>query len=251
MLVTEWRTYERIDANFNGHEYILVKPKKAAEGRPWVWRAEFFSAFDSVDMDLLAKGWHIAYYGISDMYGCPEAVELMKGFFDFITKEYDLSEKADIFGFSRGGLYSVNYTAKYPEDISVLYLDAPVLDIRSWPAGLGIGVGAPTEWDECKKCFGLTDVKSIVEFKDNPLDKTDILLENNIPVVLCAGDSDEVVPYVENGEIFDSLYRRKNGDILTILKPGCNHHPHSISIPGPISKFIAEHRGLYNSDSIL
>ncbi|MGN1095156.1 MAG: alpha/beta hydrolase family protein [Eubacteriales bacterium] len=237
-----WKGYERIDDVFDGHDYVLVKPHTAANGNPWVWRAEFFSAFDSVDMDLLSKGWHIAYYRISNMYGCPESVELMKNFHCFITKEYNLSTKADIFGFSRGGLYSVNYTAKYPDDISVLYLDAPVLDIRSWPAGLGFGAGSPLEWAECKACYGLGDVMSIVNFHDNPIDKIETLVKNNIPVALCAGDSDETVPYVENGKILDEKYRRLGGDIITILKPGCNHHPHSISIPEPISNFIINHR---------
>lgn len=239
---TDWRTYERIDDVFNGRSYIIVKPHNAAEGTPWVWRAEFFSAFDSVDMDLLSKGWHIAYYDTSNMYGCPQAIELMKKFHDFIINEYDLSPKADIFGFSRGGLYAVNYTALYPNDISVLYLDAPVLDIRSWPAGLGLGNGAAFEWKECKEFYGLSDVRSIIEFNQNPLDKIDALIRNNIPVVLCAGEADEVVPYRENGMIFDAAFRQHSSDILTILKPLCNHHPHSIEHPEPISKFIAEHR---------
>ena len=242
MTKTEWRTYERTDGTFNGRNYILVKPKKNAAGNPWVWRAEFFSAFDSVDMDLLSKGWHIAYYDVSNMYGCDEAITLMKNFHGFITKEYELSAKADIFGFSRGGLYAVNYTAQYPDDISVLYIDAPVLDIRSWPAGLGLGKNAPSEWKECKEFYGLSDVRSIIDFDRNPLDKTDILIKNKIPVVLCAGEVDEVVPYAENGRIFNDIYRKSGGDILTILKPNCNHHPHSIDIPDPISRFIEEHR---------
>lgn len=50
------------------------------------------------------------------MYGNEESVELLKGFHDFVTAEFGLSEKADVFGFSRGGLYAVNYTLKYPSD---------------------------------------------------------------------------------------------------------------------------------------
>ncbi len=242
MEIRDWRGYEQIVDRFNEREYLLVKPHKAAEGNPWVWRAEFFSAFDSVDMDLLEKGWHIGYYGVSNMYGCDESIELMKKFRDFFVKEYGLSEKADIFGFSRGGLYSVNYTAKYPNDISVLYLDAPVLDVRSWPGGVGIGCGSPNEWEDCKRWFKLSTVNDIVNFKGNPLDKIDTLIENNIPVVLCAGDSDVVVPYVENGEIFSNEYKAKGGDIMTIVKPGCDHHPHSIYNPKPISDFIMEHK---------
>lgn len=234
--------YELIEDIFDGRQYLLLLPKEEAFGKPWVWRAEFFGGFDYVDMEMVKRGWHVAYYRVSDMYGNNESVELMKKFHDFITAEYSLSEKADIFGFSRGGLYSVNYSAKYPEDISTVYLDAPVLDIRSWPAGLGLGLGDCKCWEECKICYGIHDVMSIVNFNDNPLDKIHILAKNKTPVVICAGGSDKDVPYSENGEIFDKKFRMLGGDIMTIVKPDCAHHPHSIERPSPIADFIEKHR---------
>ena len=239
---TIYNGYELIEDTFDGRQYLLLLPKEEAFGKPWVWRAEFFGGFDYVDMALVAQGWHVAYYKVSDMYGNPESIELMKKFHGFITKEYDLPDKADIFGFSRGGLYSVNYAAKYPEDISVVYLDAPVLDIRSWPGGIGIGLGAEKCWKECKECYNLDSVLSVVNFNDNPLDKIHVLAKNKTAVVICAGDSDRDVPYCENGEIFDREFRALGGDIMTIVKPGCDHHPHSIERPQPIVDFIVKHR---------
>ncbi len=32
--------------------------------------------------------------------------------------EYGLNEKADVFGFSRGGIYAVNYALKYSSGVS-------------------------------------------------------------------------------------------------------------------------------------
>lgn len=237
-----YKGYELLEDSFDGRYYEVLKPAEEAFGRPWVWRAEFFGGFDYVDMELVKRGWHVAYYCVSDMYGNPESVKLMKKFYDFVTEEYSLSQKADIFGFSRGGLYSVNYTAEYPEDINTVYLDAPVLDIRSWPGGIGTGMGAADCWKECKQCYELCDVKSVVEFDKNPLDKIDILAANRIPVIICAGEADDDVPYLENGDIFDKRYRLLGGDIITILKPGCSHHPHSLERPQPIVDFIEKHR---------
>lgn len=237
-----YKGYELIEDTFEGRTYKLLLPKEETFGKNWVWRAEFFGAFDYVDLELVKRGWYVAYYCVSDMYGNDESVELMKKFHDFITAKYSLAQKADIFGFSRGGLYSVNYTSKYPEDISTVYLDAPVLDIRSWPAGLGLGLGDYRCWDECKDCYNIHDVRSIVDFNRNPLDKIDILAQNKIPVVICAGGSDRDVPYSENGEIFDKKYRALGGDIMTIVKPDCEHHPHSIQRPQPIADFIEKHR---------
>ena len=226
---------------WKGHQITIYEPERRAEGSPWVWRAEFLNAFDYADQELLAKGWCIAYYSVSDMFGCPEAVELMKDFHDYIVEEYSLSPKADIFGFSRGGLYSVNYTIKYPEDISTLYLDAPVLDIRSWPAGYGSGDGSEHDWEMCKACYKLTE-EDAQNFNGNPVDKLQELHDTGIPVILIAGDSDTLVPYEENGKHLVDFYREKGGKIMVIVKKGVGHHPHSLENPEEIVKFISEYR---------
>jgi alpha-beta hydrolase superfamily lysophospholipase len=44
----------------------LMSPQEAAEGRPWVWRAEFFDAFAGVDLDLVRRGWRLAYKDYDD-----------------------------------------------------------------------------------------------------------------------------------------------------------------------------------------
>jgi len=239
--VSDWRGYERHDFSFNGHEGLIVFPKTAAEGNPWVWRAEFFSAFDTVDMDLLAKGWAVAHYSVSDMYGAPQAVSLMKSFKEALVEKYSLSAKCAMFGFSRGGLYTVNYTAEHPEDVAVIYLDAPVCDIKSWPWGYGKGDGDSECWEQCKELYGLTD-ESAKTFTGNPLNKIEKLVSDKIPCILVAGLIDKIVPYCENGELFVKQYEALGGEIKTILKPDCDHHPHSLDDPAPISDFIIVHK---------
>ena len=238
---TIWEGYDRTDFLLNEHPGHIIHPKKPLPGNPWVWRAEFFGAFDTADRALLAKGWHIAYYKLSDMYGCPEAVEQMKLFHDAAAEHFSLDPKADLFGFSRGGLYSVNYAASYPEDIAVLYLDAPVLDIRSWPGGLGDGVGAPKQWEECLGWYRLSE-EDARSFDRNPLDRIPELIAGNIPIMLVAGGADSVVPYHENGMILHKEYTMRGGRIRTIVKPDCEHHPHSLEDPAPIVEMIEQTR---------
>ena len=55
------------------------------------------------------------------------------------------------------------------------------------------------------------------------------------------GRADKCVPYSENGEIFAARVRAAGGVIETIVKPNCDHHPHSLEDPRPITDFIAEH----------
>ena len=65
-----------------------------------------------------------------------------------------------------------------------------------------------------------------------------VLAEHNIPIILVAGDSDKTVPYEENGKLLEDYYRVHGCTIQTILKPGCDHHPHGLEDPASIADFI-------------
>jgi len=236
---SEWKGCERTDFFVDGREAIVIAPKRAAAGRPWIWRTEFFDAFAYADMALLEQGWHIAYCRLSHMYGCPGAVELMSGFYEQVKRKFQLAPKAALFGFSRGGLYAVQYAAAHPEHVLALYLDAPALDIRSWPGGKGSGKGAPQQWEECIAVYGL-DETAAVRFRGNPLDKAELIVRAGIPILLVAGDKDEIVPLAENGALLEQRVDQLGGSIRTIVKPGVAHHPHSLEQPQPIVDFMNE-----------
>lgn len=235
---SKWKGYRRLDFYLDGREGVLIVPNQPREDGMWIWRTEFLGAFDTADMAMLEQGYYLAYYCLSDMYGCPKAVNLMEEFRGFIMGYFKLSAKPILFGFSRGGLYAVNYAAKYFLYVTALYLDAPVLDINSWPHGAGKGEGSPDCWEECKKCYGLTE-ETAKSFDKNPIDQIPTLLEAAIPIILVAGDADTVVPYCENGEKLAKLYQN-SGRFQVIIKPGCGHHPHSLEDPAPIVQFLNE-----------
>ncbi|MDF2675692.1 MAG: hypothetical protein K0R09_3964 [Clostridiales bacterium] len=229
-----WENNKKISFTVNERLGFIIVPHNPISDKKWIWRAEFFGAFDTADRALLAKGWYIAYYDVSNMYGSPRAIRLMKDFFEIVTTEFSLSKKTVLFGFSRGGLYSVNYALTYPEDIACLYLDAPVLRIQSWPRSC---VKAQKEWHECMDCYGLTE-ETADSFCENPLDRVSEIAVYGIPILIIAGDSDEIVPYTENGQIFAQLFLTYGGVIKTIVKKGVKHHPHSLEDPLPIIEFI-------------
>jgi lysophospholipase L1-like esterase/pimeloyl-ACP methyl ester carboxylesterase len=235
-----WKGYERVDFMLDGREGLLIFPKQFASGKPWIWRAEFFDAFAYADMALLEQGWAIAYYGLSNMYGCPSAVDRMHSFQNHVTNAFGLAPKTVLFGFSRGGLYAFNYAAKYPEYVKLLYLDAPVLDMQSWPGGKGEGTGAPIEWEECLSVYGMTE-ESFIYAGCSPLDRVEELAAASIPVLIVAGDADIPVPIAENAIPFEQHYRELGGTMKLIVKPGVGHHPHSLEQPEPILAFIHAH----------
>ncbi len=242
--------YKKIEFKVNGRDSIIVCPKNPLPGNPWVWKTEFFEAFNFVERSLLERGWHLVYHSASDMYGCPESIEMFKEFYDYVIKEYELSEKPALFGFSRGGLYASNFALRYPEACGLLYLDAPVLDIRSWPGGKGVGVGCPPCWEECMNWYKL-DEESAKDFSGNPLDHSEEIAKLGIPILLVCGCADKVVPYSENGEPFYNRVTAAGGKIKKILKPICDHHPHSIRDPRETVEFIEDAYGYKHTDSDL
>src|SRR5882757_1385919 len=56
-----WNGFEREDFEVDGRACTLVRPRTAADGRPWIWRTEFFGREPQADIELLSRGFHLAY----------------------------------------------------------------------------------------------------------------------------------------------------------------------------------------------
>jgi pimeloyl-ACP methyl ester carboxylesterase len=236
---SDWNGYEKLDFTVAGRPALLVNPKNPAPGNPWIWRTEFFGHEPQGDIALLGLGWHVAYFKVSDMYGAPASIDLMEQFRDFVVQNYGLNPRAVLEGFSRGGLYAVNFAATHPDQAAALYLDAPVLDIRSWPGGKGASKGDAHCWQQALEIYGITE-DTAKDFKGNPLDRLEPLLAAKIPILAICGDADKVVPYPENTAILKERCEKAGGTISVILKPGGDHHPHSLKDPQPIVDFLVK-----------
>ena len=150
-----------IKIEFNGREATIVRPENP-NGK-WIWKTEFLYAFDKAEVELCKDGYTRVYYNVSNKYGSYQAVRLMHKFHSFIVKELDLDEKCFLFGFSRGGLYAFNYALTYPEYVEKVYLDAPVLDMRSWPWD------GTNERNQVYNEFDLTP-ETLKNFKGHPIE---------------------------------------------------------------------------------
>src|SRR5260370_31346040 len=64
-------------------------------------------------------------------------------------------------GFSRGALYALNWAALNPRSVAFLYLDAPVCDFKSWPAGRGRAQGSAEDWHRLKQVYGFTEAQAL------------------------------------------------------------------------------------------
>ena len=218
-----------INFEFNGYEATVIRPENP-NGK-WVWKTEFLYAFDSAERELLARGYTRVYYAISNKYGSYHAVRLMHDFYKHVIREFDLDRQCVLFGFSRGGLYAFNFALFYPECVSKIYLDAPVLDMRTWPP-----VGSENR-EQVYAEYSLTP-ESIETFTGHPVLNFAELFSHRIPLLLVAGDADEIVPYELNAGRMIDFCTSAGIDLEYYVKPGCKHHPHSLEDPTPIVDFV-------------
>ena len=214
----------------NGYQATVLFPENP-NGK-WLWKTEFFYAFDQAERALFELGYTRVYYQISDKFGSPSAVRLMRAFHDELLKRYPfLEEKANLFGFSRGGLYAFSYALYYPDKVKSLYLDAPVLNLKSWPK--------KDSEDQALffKEFNLNR-ETFETFSNSPVDNLVEFEKIAPPVLLIAGDSDDVVPFEENGKILFDYMQSKGKNVELYLKEKCGHHPHSLEDVAPVVEFI-------------
>lgn len=244
---TRWEGFDRYDFEFAGKPAIVVVPREPRPGRPWTWRGEFFGAFANADIGLVARGFHLAYLGVPDLFGSPAAVAAWTAFHEVLTTEYKLARKVALIGLSRGGLYCYNWAAANPDKAACVYADAAVCDFKSWPGGtvkgLGRGDGSAAEWEKLLKAYGFQSDAEAVAYRGNPVDNLRPLAEARIPLLHVYGDADTVVPADENTGLVAKRYRELGGSITLIPKPGVGHHPHGLADPTPIVDFIIEHAG--------
>jgi pimeloyl-ACP methyl ester carboxylesterase len=233
---SEWNGFARVDFEVAGRPCLLVAPKVAAAGRPWIWRTEFFGHEPQGDIALLKRGWHVAYLNAQNMYGAPKAITLMEAFHGELVKTHGLARRVVLEGFSRGGLYAFNFAVAHPTWVAALYLDAPVLDIRSWPGSKR----ESKEWRECLAVYGLTE-ETVAAFKGGPLDNVAVVAKAGVPILSVCGAADSVVPMAQNTSMLEKKYRELGGMIEVIAKPGVDHHPHSLKDPAPIVDFLVKH----------
>lgn len=236
----KWKGYERYDFTYKNKTAIVVRPKKAREGNPWIWRPAFFGSFAYADEALLKEGFHVVYYDLTHQYGCPSSIKAGTDFYNNMVSQYGLSSKVTLEGISRGGYQALQWAIVHPEKVACIYLDNPVCDMFSWP-----GKQREKLWKDFLKLWQLDETITPETFKGNPIHHLQALAEQKVPILAVCGDSDKVVPFAENMKLVRDAYVKLGGPVELIIKPGADHHPHSLEKPEPIVDFIIRHQPAY------
>ncbi len=101
---------------------IVVVPKTPAAGNPWSWRGCYWDHEPQAEIELLKRGFHVAYI-TADNERRPD--KKWEAWYAFLTQEHGLFKKPAFIGMSRGGEFSYIWSTTHPDKVACIYADNP------------------------------------------------------------------------------------------------------------------------------
>ncbi|MGA2501488.1 MAG: alpha/beta hydrolase [Tepidisphaeraceae bacterium] len=101
---------------------IVIVPKEAAPGNPWSWRGCYWDHQPQTEVELLKRGFHIAYISANSTL---KPGKEWDAWYAFLTDKHGLSKKPAFIGMSRGGEYAYTWATTHPDSVSCIYADNP------------------------------------------------------------------------------------------------------------------------------
>lgn len=234
--------FKRIDFDFCGREAIIVFPKTSEYKKEWMLKTEYFGAFfERIEKQMLENGYILVYLQNVSRWGTSEDQAAKRKFADFLHEKYGVEKRCICIGMSCGGFHAVCFATQFPSYVSLLYLDAPLLSFDGWNEEFA--ESEREKWrSEQMSAYGFKTLAELNGYKDCPINKLDILTDNNIPVALVYGGSDTIVDCKKNSEALINHYQKHNAPIKFWCKPNCDHHPHGLEDSTEIIKFIDNYK---------
>ncbi len=234
----QWNGFQSESFEFEGKTGYVIFPENPNPEKRWIFKTEYLGAFPAFDIEMLKLGYHLVHIANETRWCLKSDTERQANFAKYVIKKYGLNEKCCLLGLSCGGMQAVYLAANYPEIVSVIYIDAPVLNLLSCPGGIGHATNGM--YFEFNRATGMT-LSELINYREHPIDYAHKLIENKLPLFLVCGDSDNIVPYVENGQHLAKLYEVSDVPFSKIIKPGSGHHPHGLTDSTPIIEFVQKY----------
>ena len=243
--------FSRYTIPVGNEKATVLCPTKPAEGRPWVLAPSSYDLKSApvayiaqTELELVKRGFYVVTLNLGNTYGSPDAIAKWDELYPVMTQKYGMAKKPALMGLSREGLAIARWAAANRGKVSCLYMDKAVCDFKSWPGGkLGIGKGSEGDWKNLIKLYHFKSEKQALAYHKNPIDLVRKLVSSKVAIIYVAGETDEAVPYSNNGAIMEQQYKKWGGTFRLILKKGEGHHPHGLQDQSPIVDFIQLHAG--------
>jgi dienelactone hydrolase len=225
-----------------GREAALVCPVTAEPNRRWLLKTEYFGAFPGLELEMLARGWHVAWMANEHRWAGAADIEAKKAWIEQLAGDFHLNRRCVPVGMSAGGAMAVKLAAACPERISALYLDAPALNYLSF-----LGLTTPEARKETAPVLEeilaalQMDLSRLLCWREHPMDFIPGLVQRRIPLALVYGREDKIVPWRENARLLEQAYEGSGVPFVVFAKEKGGHHPHGLTDPSPIADFIVAH----------
>lgn len=235
--------YKYSEFSYQGNNCRIIFPERSESTHPWLWRSRFWDKEPLSDILLLERGFHIVYYDQIEKMGNSEAVAAWDDLYAFLVAG-GLNSKAVIAGMDIGAVYGLNWAAVNPGRVVAVYLDNPLLDMKS----LFIDPeGNPKEDSDysiaVENAYGITR-EEIAQFTGSPIDQTEQIVSGNYPILLLYAENDELMPNVRNAFPFERKIKEQGGNITLYEKKESGHDDFGLPNPAPVTAFIMESCGL-------
>ena len=102
---------------------VVVVPKTAAPGNPWSWQACYWNHQPQTEVELLRRGFHIAFVA-PDPRNQGKPWDL---WYKFMTETHGLAKKAAFIGMSKGGVNEFDWGVVNADKVACIYADNPAL----------------------------------------------------------------------------------------------------------------------------
>ena len=101
---------------------VVIVPRTPALGNPWSWRGCYWDHQPQTEVELLRRGFHVAYISANATL---KPGKTWDAWYAFLTEKHGLSRKPAFVGMSRGGEYAYTWATANPGKVSCIYADNP------------------------------------------------------------------------------------------------------------------------------
>ena len=248
----DFHGFDRFTFDLDGDRVSVVRPKRAAPGKPWLWRSMFWgqikgatSRFTRMDLELIKQGYHVVIRP-GDVSGHARGNVAIDKAYEYLTRQHGFATKVAMGSMSRETLALFRWASANPEKVESIYVDNGVCNVKSWPAGRSVsGTDSKAEgnwksWTRLKMAYGFNSDEEAVAAKVSPIDWLEPLAKARVPILLASGTQDHAVPLEENAAVLKERYEKLGGSAEVIVEDK-GHHPHGLADSAPVIRFIKKH----------
>ena len=191
-----------------------------------VFKTEYWDAFPELEIELLKRGFHVVHVRNHTRLANKSDCDRKARFIEYVSQKYGLDRKCILVGMSCGGAQAVNFASYYPDMVSCLLIDAPVLNFLDFPGRYN---QYEQFWEnEFKAAYPNVKRPDIFTLPDNTINNVPKLIEKRFPVIMLYGTEDMTVNYYMNGKLLEEAYS-DNAELLTVIpRNSQGHHPHGL-----------------------